>query len=321
MSLPRAVRSVLRRWREDGGPEREAPRAVRSAVLDYGRRTFVKSYRREVALEFRRGQALHEAARATGAFRAPRPIALVEEQDLIVWECLDGLQDLRSFLTSPLRQAPGGQAERALLFGRIGRALAAVHAALRTVVADAAPRYDPFAQSTTGDAVLDRHVAGSLAAAPRGPLHWDFVCGNLFLVDADGKGPELVVIDASPNWYLFPPQGLASASPVHVDAATLAFSLTAHPRFSPAVRAEAGPLLEAFRKGYLEGSGVALDRACLLACAAEVTRVYQEFARAHDGAAVDGREDRFRSEARRRLLAEARAALDTHGGEETRGRA
>ena len=69
--------------------DRRAPRPARSAVLEYGRRRFVKSYRAHVALEFARGEAIHRAAAASGAFRAPAPLAVLEYDTIEQYELFE----------------------------------------------------------------------------------------------------------------------------------------------------------------------------------------------------------------------------------------
>ena len=246
MSVRALWRRAARALGGGRGLDRRAPRPARSAVLEYGCRRFVKSYRAHVALEFARGEAIHRAAAASGAFRAPAPLAVLEEHDLIVWECLDGLVELREHLMQDVARRPDARADRARLFDAAGRALAAIHASLRALGAEGEHR--PFAAVRTGDAALDAHVARCLDASPLCPLHWDFVCGNLFVVDG-----ALVVLDATPNWYLFPPGDTRVASPVYVDGGTLAFSLCGHPRFSPAVAAEADGVPAGVRGGVPRG--------------------------------------------------------------------
>lgn len=287
---------------------RKAPRPVRSAVLEYGRRRFVKSYRAHAAVEFARGEAIHGAAESSGGvFRAPRPLQLLEEHDLVVWECVDALVELREHLLADVAARPRQQAPRAALFERAGGALAAMHAGLSALPPGAVHR--PFTAVATGDAALDAHVASCLAASPLRPLHWDFVCGNLFVA---GGARELVVLDATPNWYLAPPaDDTRVLSPVYVDGGALVFSLFGHPRFSPAVAAEAPGYVDAFADGYAAGGGEALDRATLFACGAETARLYQAFA--------DGRPDpprdaagarRFRLDAAVRMTRAARRAAE-----------
>ena len=260
MSAASRFLSLARALRGDRTLDRQAPRPVRSAVLEYGRRRFVKSYRAHVALEFARGQAIHRAAEGSGgAFVAPRPLQLLEEHDLVVWECLDGLVELREHLLRDRAARPGERASRAALFARAGRALAAVHASLSGLPAGAEHR--PFTAVRTGTDALDAHVAAHLAASPLRPLHWDFVCGNLFVA---GDAPHLVVLDATPNWYLNPPaDDTRVLSPVYVDGGTLVFSLFCHPRFSPGIADEALGYVAAFADGYAaEGAASSTARRC-----------------------------------------------------------
>jgi hypothetical protein len=294
------------------GLQRQAPRPVRSSVLEYGRKRFVKSYRQHVALDFVRGLAIHQAATRSGAFRAPAPLQLLEEHDLIVWECLDGMVELREHLMRDVERRPQAVAARASLFHDAGRALRAIHEALRP----SEPRIEhrPFRATRSGNAALDGLVASRLASSPLRALHWDFVCGNLFVVEDAPGVPSLVVVDATPNWYLHPPGDTGVVSPVYVDGGTLVFSLRCHPRFSPTVEREADAYVDAFIDGY-GGDGVdRLDRATLLACGAEVARIYQDFA---DGRSGSGRstvhERRFRLAAAERLVQEAARSMREQG--------
>ncbi|HET9315880.1 MAG TPA: hypothetical protein VFQ51_09835 [Vicinamibacteria bacterium] len=299
------LRSLARLAGGESSLPRTAPSAVRSAVLEYGRTRFVKSYRAHVALEFERGLAIHRAAATSGAFRAPEPLALLEEHDLIVWEHLEGLVELREHLIRDLAERPQGREARAAHFERAGRALASIHEALDA--AGPAPEHWPFRDVASGDARLDAAVAERLARSPLRPLHWDFVCGNLFLLRPD----TLVVLDATPNWYLAPPgDDTRVRCPVYVDAATLVFSLWCHPRFSPGVASEVDACFEAFLSGYRAQAGLDLDRATVLACGARVAQVYQDFVDGRHADSGDHRDERrFRLDAVRGLWEKARASL------------
>ncbi|MET0554909.1 MAG: hypothetical protein ABW221_17845 [Vicinamibacteria bacterium] len=304
MSASSRIRSLVRALRGGAALDRQAPRPVRSAVLEYGRRRFVKSYRAHAAQEFARGEAIHRAAEASaGTFRAPRPLQLLAEHDLVVWEALEGLVELREHLLADAAARPSARDAHAALFERAGRALAAVHAALSALPAGADHR--PFDAVRTGDAALDAHVAACLSSAPLRPLHWDFVCGNLFVAGAD-----LVMLDASPNWYLHPPaDDTRVRSPVYVDGGTLVFSLHCHPRFSPGIAREAAAYLDAFAAGYA-AAGSRLDPATLLVCGAEAARAFQAYADARPDAARDAAAARrFRLDAADRLTAAASALV------------
>lgn len=296
-------------------PERTAPAPVRSALIEYGRRTFVKSYRQEVALEFRRGLAMYEASLRSGCYRAARPLLLIESHDLILWESVDDLEELRTYLARDIQRRPGDPSSRVKLFEQSGRSLAAIHESFRAL--GSAREYRALSVPETGDVRLDRHVADRLRESVLRPLHWDFVCGNLFVIGGKTAAPTLVILDASPNWYLFPPDGLDVASPIYVDGATLAFSLLCHPRFSAVVKGEADSYLDAFVSGYRQEAGFAFDRPTMSVAAAEVCRIYQDFIEGHEVPSRTGRrEARFRAEARRRLLASAAAGLPSLDGEE-----
>ena len=304
MKAPRLLRALARLAGGEAGLRRTAPSAVRSAVLQYGRARFVKSYRQHVALEFDRGRAIHRAA-ASGAFRAPEPLALLEEHDLIVWEHIGGLVELREHLLRDVVERPERRDARATHFERAGRALAVVHEALDGL--GATGEHWPFRDAGSGDATLDAATSEHLAGSPLRPLHWDFVCGNLFLSGAD----TLVVLDATPNWYLAPPgDDTRVRSPVYVDAATLVFSLWCHPRFSPGIAAEVDGYLDAFLAGYRAHGGVGLDRATVLACGARVAHAFQDFVDARRADSREHRaEKRYRMDAARRLWEKARESL------------
>ena len=305
MKAPRLLRSLARLAGREAGLRRAAPSAVRSAVLQYGRARFVKSYRQHVALEFDRGRAIHRAAAGSGVFRAPEPFALLEEHDLVVWEHIDGLVELREHLIRDVVERPERRDARATHFERAGRALAIVHEALDAL--GVTGEHWPFRHVDSGDARVDAATSEHLSRAPLRPLHWDFVCGNLFLSGAD----TLVVLDATPNWYLAPPgDDTRVRCPVYVDAATLVFSLWCHPRFSPSIAAEVDGYLDAFLAGYRAHGGVVLDLATVLACGARVAHVYQDFVDARGADSREHRaEKRYRLDAARRLWEKARESL------------
>ena len=307
------LKRLARRLVSRSNLERSSPQPVRSAVMEYGRKRFVKSYRARVREEFDRGKAMQAAGERSGTFTAPSPLALLEEHDLIVWECLDGMTELREHLMRDVQARPASAAGRAALLGAAGQALAHIHDAFRAL-GDGSEHW-PFREVRTGNGRLDGHVAACLRESPLQPLHWDFVCGNLFVTGHASETKHLAVVDASPNWYLFPPESLCVAAPAYVDCATLVFSLWCHPRFSPAIRAEASAYVDAFLAGYAEAGGAPLDRATVLACAAEVTRIYQRFVETgRPGSRADGPERRYRLQGAQELLDAAARSLPRPAG-------
>ncbi len=275
---------LIRRVRRRQGQSRTAPSPTRYAVLlppQGTNRVFVKAYKHNSRLEFERGWALYEAGERSGAFRAPRPLELIEPHHLIVWDFQDGLVESRDFLVSDLLRAPTDPSKRIEFFLAVGRALAGVHCALRTLPAPT--RYQPMHSIRSPFPALNRHAEQELARSPGTPLHWDFACGNLFVHPGDGRIDSVFVLDPMPNFYIMPEYfgAVGMGSDVHsspyVDAGQLVFSFRSHPRFAGWVAAEQDAYLEAFLSGYHGTGGDVLDAAAVLACAGEITLMYQDF--------------------------------------------
>lgn len=319
----RSLRKLTDRLGRAGGQARVAPRAGRYAVLSppfSTRSVFVKIYRHSARLEFDRGQALHEAGRRTGVFGAPRPLELVESQQLIVWEFNAGLVELRQHFSAAVTRgtSPQGRVE---LFVHIGQALAVVHASLSAMPTRGA--YDPIRSVRSPNERLNRHVLDALAAGPAVVPHWDFACGNLFVREATAA-PALVVLDPMPNSYIMPeyfsePEfGSNLTSSPYVDAAQLIFSGSGHPRFAEWFAPEQEACLAAFLRGYREGGGAPLEPSVVWACAGELTARYQDHVD-RQGASNGGaakRDRRFRQRAADELfgLAARELARDEPGG-------
>lgn len=275
--------TVLGRLRRRKTVTRTTPSPARYAVLlppESRQRVFAKVYTQNAPLEFARGQALFDAAQRTGHFLAPRPLALVESHQLILWEYQDGLVESRDFLISSVRGSSSDAPARRTFFSRVGRALAGIHTALGAL--DSFGPYQPFTTVRSPFPELNRRVAAVLAETPVVAPHWDFACGNLF-VHAGGPAESPVwVLDPMPNFYIMPEYfkdpgfGSNRLSSPYVDAAQLIFSLRSHPRFSGWVTKEQDGYVDAFLSGYREAGGAPLDRAVALACAGELTLMYQD---------------------------------------------
>lgn len=290
-----------------GGNEsklRRAPQPFRYAVIENlsGHRIFVKSYPNNTKAEFLRGEALYDAARSTKLFIAPRPLSLIEDQKIILWEYLEGLIEVREYLTGHLRADPADVGNRRLFFNKIGQVLAAVHEGLTGAIS--CEKWSPIIPRS-GEGVLDRYVEQQLLASPHRPLHWDYACGNLFVKGGGSAGAEIVVLDAMANHYVLQQRGPGVESPVYVDIGQFIFSIYGHPVFSEAISSEADIYVSAFLEGYRAGSGIELDRAVAFACAGEIARLYQVYRRKKSSNLASRSERRdleFRSRAERRLF-------------------
>jgi hypothetical protein len=303
--------------RRTGSGGRKAPRAFRYAVLEHasGRRTFVKTYPKHVKFEFLRGRAIRETAARTKIFRAPQPLELIESENIIIWEHLDSLSELREFLMEHVRRHPGLGMERTRLIFESGRALAALHDGLLEVGTHG--ESSPIGRVSTGDDELDRHIAGQLASCPRRPLHWDFCCGNLFVTQEKAGTPaELVILDAMPNHYVLQKDGPDVLCPIYVDIGQMIFSLYCHPLFSRAISGETDIYANQFLDGYSKQAGIKMDRATAFGCAAEINRLYRTFREKRTGRlSFSERLDRqFWAKSSDRLMELARCGL-RHEGE------
>ena len=310
--------SLLLRLRRRKMTARPAPPVTRYAVLMPPGRTriFAKVYTQDAENEFERGRVLFEAAQRTNHFFAPRPLTLVRAHQLIVWEYQDDLVESRDYLVASLRSSmPKG--ERLRLFLSAGKALATIHSALGSLPNRGS--YYPIRSVRAPSAELNRHVMNTLATTPLVSPHWDFACGNLFLRAHAHNDPSLWVMDPMPNFYMMPEYfgatdfGSNVMSSPYVDAAQLLYSVRAHPRFSGWVADEHDGFLDAFLRGYREAGGLALDDAVVLACAAEITLMYQDLLdRSSSRRALSDRLDRrARLWSAQRLFADATARLRT----------
>lgn len=261
------------RWPQAG--VRSSPRAFRYAVLEHAskRRTFVKAYPQNAKLEFLRGEAIHRNAESTGLFLAPRPLILVESEEIIIWEHLDGLVELRDYLANQIKHKKHDTNRREKLFQTIGRTLAALHQAFSSL--PRTDRFSPIRELSTGDPALDCHVREQLKSCAHRPLHWDFACGNLF-VSIQNEEPKIVVLDAMPNHYVLQEDGPLVVCPIYIDVAQMLFSICCHPIFSRAIRKEKDLYVQSFFTGYEAESRSPLDRPTAFSCSVEVTRLYQK---------------------------------------------
>jgi hypothetical protein len=307
------LRSLIRRLSWTATGVRQAPRPFRYAVLEHisGRRTFAKTYPDHTRLEFLRGQAICEAAARTGLFQAPKPLELIESQNIIIWEYLPGLVEARDYILADGRRTPEGKRERSEFLFTTGRGLAALHEGLMQIPCKG--EFSPLPEVKTGNSALDRHVAAELSGCTRRPLHWDYCCGNVFVSKSgNGSVPTLVILDAMPNHYVLQKSGPDVLCPIYVDIAQMIFSICCHPRFSRAIQGESDDYVAQFLAGYSKESGVALDLATAYACTAELTRVFQRFI---DRGNTEGfsisswRDRRFRAAAEQRLQDSAIKAL------------
>jgi hypothetical protein len=296
---------------------RSSPAATRYAVLlapGSKERVFAKVYAQDVRNEFDRGQALFEHGPSSGHFQAPRPLTLVQAHQLVLWEYQDGLIESRDFLISSFGSSEPAAA-RVEFFLSAGRALASVHSALGSLPNRGA--YHPLRGDRAPFAELNRHASNALAATTLVAPHWDFACGNLFVNSGGAPGP-LWVLDPMPNFYMMPEYfsvpGFGSnlvGSP-YVDAAQLIFSVRSHPRFSGWAMTEHSAYLDAFLNGYREAGGASLDPAVVLACAGEVTLMYQDLLDrdSRRRSMTDRLDRRSRLWSAQQLFADAMARLD-----------
>src|SRR5207244_2174594 len=123
------LKRIIRRFKLSSGGARTEPKPFRYAILEHisGRRTFVKTYPANVKTEFLRAKALHEVGESSGLFRAPQPLHLIEAENIIIWEHLEGLTELRDYLVADLGAHPGRAQQRQRLFSQAGRILSAIH--------------------------------------------------------------------------------------------------------------------------------------------------------------------------------------------------
>ncbi len=244
----------------------------------YGMRVFVKAYPTHVKKEFRRGQDIYETSIQSGAFRAPRPIALVESHNIIIWEYLEDLIPIRKYLVRHLLREPN-QSTRVL--HDCGCLLGLVHRRWAPTGNGDYSRFLPEIHSPS--LALNRHVQSTLQESCCQWVHGDFGCANLFVQEHPEKRPSVTVIDACLNRFVFGDDRPDLVAPSYVDVSHFVFSLQNRSGFNNHARKRVPTWIEDFLGGYEETTGQQLDRATVFACAAEMLQGYQECANKNAG--------------------------------------
>lgn len=286
------------------------------AVLEYGggKKVFVKTYDEGVSAHFRKGQQIHRASEASGEFVAPRPLFMVAERELILWEHLPGLVNLRKFLLETARARTGDEEERrATLFERCGKALAAIHSAVDP--GHTAGETGFSARCAKAWSVLSDHVSAHLDRSKRSFLHGDYGCANAFVsVFADGD-PRIVIIDASPNRFLYDSAGADVYGTIYLDLANFVASLNSRTAFYWRFRKRLPDWTKRFVTAYESAGGSALDMATVYATAAESLLRYRRYQIDRQSSATPRSrwEAAFRRWSARRLLRQALAELHAKG--------
>jgi len=279
------------------------------SILDdgCGRRFFVKAYEHDVEEEFARGIALHAAALQTGAFRAPQPLSLLSSHGLIIWECLEGIVNIRDYLLRHYRRTPHDTDSRQALLRAFGLALAEIHRALPPVQ-DGKParlHFDRVALPNRLEDYLRSCLLMDTATVP----HGDFSCPNLF-VSGEGSRAVPVVIDPTPNRYVFHKEQLGRPCSPCVDCGQLFYSLRCHRVLHGWLKEEIDTYLDFFLAGYGTSSTSRPEPAAVMACAAKIALLYQADAdaRGQNYSIADWLTRRFRLSSASQLVEAAECA-------------
>jgi hypothetical protein len=254
---------------------RPQPQPSRYAIIErtLPGRVFIKAATPNSKSEYVRGQLAYQAGVRTGLFQAPKPLALLEEERLIIWEHLENLAGLRNYLIRHIQRHPQAKEFRFRLMYRIGEVLAALHGAFSQL--DATIETRPIAEFHSPSLQFNQRAIGILRQSPLRAPHGDFGCSNLFVLEKPGADVLLVVLDPVPNHYLFPAIPTEFLCSVYIDAAQWFHSLRFHRTTYSWIKEEAADYLDHFISGYLAAGGARLDQPTLLACTAEVALLYQ----------------------------------------------
>lgn len=248
-----------------------------SAILDNGagRRLFVKIFKEDVKLHYAKAQQLHVAGLKSKYFLSPRPLHMFKEHGTIVWEYLPGLVDLRAFLLKPKGTKEGGRQLHRKLLRMCGQALATIHSCLDL---DGTTRPHAFpTPSIDGWPNLHRRVATMIEHSAVRYLHGDFGCANIFLRSSVDAAPQLIVLDACPNFFLYNNAPINVFGTIFLDLALFVASLNSKPSFYFHFRNDIQFFAEEFVRGYEEVALCSIDRATVFACAGESLMKYREY--------------------------------------------
>jgi hypothetical protein len=247
------------------------------AVLDDGggRRLFTKAYRNDVMLEYEKAQRIYTASLKSRHFLAPRPLCVVEDYSLIVWEYLPGLVNLRQFLLETRHPANIARGLHQTVLQSCGHALATIHLCLD-------PKHDveqhlPDTTFETRFPDLSLHVKEVLKRAPVRPLHGDFGCANICVSCKEGEVPRVVVFDPSPNAFQYRQAQSSLTGSIYFDLSLLIASLNSNPTFYFRYSKDTLFLAEEFLHGYEQEASCAVDKCTALACAADVLFRYSAY--------------------------------------------
>ena len=246
------------------------------AILDAGngQQLFAKLFTSDATMEFEKASQVHRIAMTCLHFDAPRPLLVDGEINLIVWEGLSAMVPLRSFLI-----VHRAEHERTASIMRCcGRALGAIHNRLQLPQAEYwdAPSPPPAAHVSQN---LRAHVSAVLQEAPCRHIHGDYACANLFVrKDSNGRH-RLIVIDSSPNHYIFRGAATTVRAPIYYDVTTLMMTLYSKLSFYSYCRQQVRRYCEEFLNGYEDESGVLLDRTTVWACTSSFLSIYRGYQR------------------------------------------
>jgi tRNA A-37 threonylcarbamoyl transferase component Bud32 len=251
------------------------PVVVPFAVLDCGagRKFFVKAYSSHVRLGYEKGRAVYEAAQRSDLFRSPRPLELVESCGLIVWEYIESTISFRDYLVRLLTARADNKLLRLKLMRRVGETIATVHEALATVGSNR--EFWPIREIQSNTEAVNRYTTEQLHSTALKPVHGDFSAVNLFCIENGDADGTLVVLDFTPNEYLFAKVSPDVKCSLYIDCAQFYYSLRCNRSFYAFVKDEVDDYLTEILKGYERVSGIPLDRSTVLACSAEIAKRHQ----------------------------------------------
>ena len=243
------------------------------AILDSGagRPVFAKLFTTDICQEFAKAAQIHRIATLCGHFYAPEPLLVDPGVKLIVWEGLTELVPLRTYLIASCWQP----ARTLRLMRCCGRALGAIHTGLD--LPEGRPWQDPEKSFADLPPELRQHASAVLRSSPSRHFHGDYACANLFVTTNAFEEERLVVIDSSPNHYIFRQAATNATASVYYDIGLLIMTLHSKLSFYVYCQRQLRQHCESFLEAYEEETGLSLDRTTVWACAAYFLSCYRRY--------------------------------------------
>ena len=239
------------------------------------KRFFVKIYSSRARDEFSKAAQLFAIGQDSEIFATPQPLKFIEDYSIIVWEYLPNLVDLRTFLFVTSKFSRKAMQVQRDVVRLCGKALALIHSSVKV---------DENCYKSHIDFKLlhkwpefSRHVNEVLNTSPTRPIHGDFACANIFVQSPLNQRPRLIILDSSPNAFLFHPAYTYNIVSIYWEIGQFISSLHSRLHFRFPLWNQISVLTSEFLRGYEEVSLLSVDNATSFVCAAETLYRYTNY--------------------------------------------